>query len=141
MIDKNNAEQAWISIILRVAIGLMFAWAGLSKFMMGLDNFGGMVMGMFKDTFLPGPLLRLYINVLPFAELLAGLWVLSGIKLRAAWVTVGFLLISLAFGLLVAKQNAADIYVFLLVVCVGLYMSKYDCCHVGGCCGKKNLER
>ena len=129
-IDKNNPEQSWISLILRLAVGLMFALAAYGKFTMGLGNFATMVTGMFKDTFLPAWLLNPYIAVLPWAEAVAGLWLLVGCKLREAWVFTALLLISLGFGLLVAKQSAADIYTYLLVASAGLYFSKYD----GGCC-------
>src|SRR5689334_20145276 len=102
-IDKNNPEQSWISCILRLAIGILFAVAAYSKFAMGLGNFSAGTAGMFKDTFLPGWLLNPYLAVLPFAEALAAVWLLVGCKVRYAWVFTSLLLISLGFGMTVAK--------------------------------------
>lgn len=130
-IDKANAEQAWISLILRIAISALFVVAALGKFM-GFNQYIEMVSGMFTGTPLPGWLLKPYIYVLPFAEALIPLWLLSGIKLKEGWVFTALVLITLAFGLVVARQSAADIYTYILVACVGLWVSKYDCCAIGG---------
>ena len=124
-IDKNNPEQSWISIILRVAVALMFVVAAIGK-LVDFNGYVAMTTGMFKDTILPGWLLTPYIYVLPFAEALIPVWLLVGFKLRAAWIYTAVVLTSLMFGLLIAKQNVADMFLFILVACVGLYMSKYD---------------
>ena len=134
-IDKENAELSWISLILRVAMGSLLAVAAYGKFS-GLGTYTTMITGMFKGTFLPGWLLSPYVNLLPYAEALAAIWLLVGVKLREAWVFTAFLLVSLAFGVVVAKQSAADNFVFVLVACLGLYVSRYDACALGKCCKK-----
>ncbi|MDO8674782.1 MAG: hypothetical protein Q7K71_01535 [Candidatus Omnitrophota bacterium] len=134
-IDKENAELSWISMVLRVAMASLFAVAAYGKFT-GLENYTAMIMGMFKDTFLPAWLLSPYVNLLPYAEALAAIWLLVGVKLREAWVFTAFLLVSLAFGIMVIKQSAADNFVFVLVACLGLYASRYDACALGKCCKK-----
>ena len=134
-IDKENAELSWISMVLRVAMGSLLAVAAYGKFS-GLEAYTTMVTGMFKGTFLPGWLLSPYVNLLPYAEALAAVWLLVGVKLREAWVFTAFLLVSLAFGVVVAKQSAADNFVFVLAACLGLYASRYDACALGKCCKK-----
>ena len=133
--DKNNIEQAWISLILRVAMGLLFAMATIAKFVMGLSATSGLMVSTFKDTWLPLALVVPYTYVLPFAEALIAVWLLTGIKLRAAWIFTSLVLLTLSFGLFVAKQTSvSDIYVYLIISCVGLYFSKYDKCVLGGKC-------
>ena len=134
-IDKEHAEQCWISFILRVAMASLFGVAALSKFMGGVEVTANYIQGMFKGSFLPATLVTPYAYALPFAEALVALWLLSGIKLRAAWIFTAFVLISLAFGLVVAKQpTAADVYLYVVIACIGLYFSRYDSC--GLCCKK-----
>ncbi len=137
MIDKNNPEMSWISLILRVAVGLMFVMACFSKFAGGFGTYVTAIMDMFKGSFLPGWLLTPYVYALPFVEGLVGLWLLTGIKLRAGWILTAFVLISLAFGMMVAKQQAGDIYTYVLMVCAGIYTSKFDGCCLGNCGCKK----
>jgi len=117
MIDKNHPEECWISLILRIGMALLF---GVAAFMMN----------MFKDTFLPGWLLAPYINVLPFAESLIAIWLLTGIRLRAAWIFTAFVLLSLGFGMIVVKQGttASENYIYMIIACLGIYLSKYDRC-------------
>ncbi len=132
---KNCTEQALISLILRLAIALIFAVAALSKFMMGLDASVLALTGMFKDAFLPAPLVTLYAQLLPFVEAIIAVWLLSGVKLKEAWLFTAITLLSLGFGLMVAKQSAADVYIFVLMACAGLHFSQHDTC----CFGKKKV--
>lgn len=127
-VNKDHIELCWISLIVRVAMASLFFMAALGKFMMGLDVSSGYIIASFKDTFLPSWLLVPYTNILPFAEALVPVWLLTGYKLRAGWVFTAGLLITLAFGLSVSKQSPADIYTYILVACLGLYLSRFDCC-------------
>lgn len=131
-IDKNHVELWWISLIVRIAMASLFFVAALSKFMMGLDAMTAHILTTFKDTILPSWMLSPYATILPFAEALIPVWLLTGYKLRAGWVFTAFLLVTLAFGLSVSKQSAADVYIYLLVACLGLYLSRYDRCVLGG---------
>ena len=136
-IDKEHAEEGWISLILRLAMASLFGMAALGKFKMGLPVATAYVQSVFKDNWLlPDGLVTLYGMVLPFAEATIAVWLLTGIRLRAAWIFTAFVLISLAFGMMVAKQYAfaASNYVYVLMACAGLYFSRYDCC---GLCKKK----
>lgn len=133
--DKDHVEEGLISLILRVSMASLFLIAGVDKFMKGLNLVSESFTMMFKDTLLPPALVGPYAYFIPFAEVLIALWLLSGIKLRAAWVFTAFLLISLSFGMVIAKQyaTAADNYAYVLMACAGLYFSRYDCCALGKC--------
>lgn len=130
---KNCTDQAWISLILRTAIASLFAVAAIAKFAGGLEASASSITGMFAGTFLPAALVGLYANLLPFAEAAVAIWLILGVKLKEAWISTAFLLISLGFGLLVAKQSAADIHIYVLIACIGLHFSSHDsCCLIKG---------
>ena len=129
---KDCSKECWISFILRIAMASLFAVAALSKFIGGLEGVAASFTGMFKDTFLPSALVALYAYVLPWVEALIAVWLILGIRLKAAWILTAFTLISLAFGLMVAHQDTvSQIYIYLLAACAGLYFSEFDKCILG----------
>lgn len=134
---KNCSKEAWISCILRLAFVVMFGNAALAKFMMGLGTSSQFIIGMFKATWLPAPLVGAYAVLLPWVEAVIALWLLSGICLKEAWVLTAVTLISLGFGLMVAQSPmASGVYGYILMACAGLYFSDFDQCKIGGCCQK-----
>ena len=136
--NKNCSKESWISFILRMAIASLFAVAAFDKFHNGLDGVVTQFTEMFKTSWLPLPLVAVYARLIPWVEALIALWLLAGICLKAAWILTAFTFISLAFGLIVAHQPAAaDIYIYVLTACAGLYFSEFDTCHLGCGCGKK----
>ena len=132
-IDKEHAEECWISFILRLAMVTIFGVAAASKFMMGVAGASRNIQEMFSSSWLlPSWLVAPYASVLPFAEALIAIWLVIGIKLREAWIFTAFVLISLAFGLMVAKEPmVANVYMYVLMACAGLYFSRYDHCALG----------
>ena len=130
--DKDHVEEGWISIILRLAMASLFAVAASYKFIGGIGKTVSTFQEMFKATWLPMFLVTPYAYAIAFAEVLIALWLLSGYKLRAGWIFTSFVLISLAFGLTVAKQSSADMYIYLVIACGGIYVSRYDHCGIGG---------
>jgi thiosulfate dehydrogenase [quinone] large subunit len=132
-LNKERIEENWISLILRVAMGLLFLIAAQAKFAMGLGQTSGFISGMFKDSFLPSFLVVPYTYLLPFAEALVAAWLLTGYKLRTGWVFTAGVLVSLTFGLMVTKSpTAADMFVYIFISCVGIYVARYDHCVLGG---------
>ena len=134
---KNCSKEGWISFILRLSMVSLMGNAALGKIMMGPDKVVTMFTGMFKDTYLPGPLVAGYAWSITWMEALIAVWLLLGIRLKEGWVFTALTIISLAFGLTVTKSpNVADLYVYLLVACAGLYFSSYDECNLLKCCKK-----
>ena len=127
--EKDHVEEGWISIVLRLAMAMLFAVAASYKFIGGIGATVQMFQGMFKETWLPGFLVTPYAYSIAYFEALIAVWLLSGYKLRAGWVFTSLILISLAFGLTVAKQPSADMFTYLIITCVGIYVSRYD--HLG----------
>lgn len=130
---KEWSEGALISIILRLAMAALFTAAAVGKFQGGLENVAAQIKTAFQNTWLPMPLVTLYVKVLPYVEALIPVWLLSGWRLRSAWTLTGILLVTLAFGTLVTQQGetAAHNYFYVLMACAGLYFSKHDCLHFG----------
>lgn len=129
--EKDHVEEGWISIILRMAIAMLFAVAASYKFIGGIGTTVQMFEGMFKATWLPMCLVTPYAYSIAYIEALIALWLLSGFKLRAGWICTSLVLISLAFGLTVAKQPSADLFTYLIIACAGIYVSRYDHCGLG----------
>ena len=134
---KNCSKESWISFILRIAVASLFAVAAAYKFTGGLDALVKQFTGMFQNTFLPASLVAIYARILPWLEALIAVWLLIGIRLKAAWIVTAFTLISLSFGLTVAKQSPADTYVYIVIACLGIYFSEFDTCCIGAK-GKNN---
>ena len=130
-INKDYPEQHWISLILRAAMSLLFAMAALGKFLGGLGVTAEHFQAMFKETWLPLWLVTPYAYAIAFMEALIAIWLLSGIKLKEGWIFTVLVLLSLAFGLMAALKPATDIYTYILIACVGIYVSRYDSCAMG----------
>ncbi|MCB9756876.1 MAG: hypothetical protein H6753_00450 [Candidatus Omnitrophica bacterium] len=128
--NKEYSELSWISIILRVAMSSLFLVAGINKFATGLGYSAEQIMLSFSKTWLPGFLVAPYAYALPFVEIVLALWIFSGQYIKKAWITAAFVLTTLAFGMVVAGQHAiaASNYVYVVIACLGLYVSRYDCC-------------
>jgi uncharacterized membrane protein YphA (DoxX/SURF4 family) len=126
----------WISLILRLAIAALFLSAAVSKLKGGAESIQGTVAyfeSAFAETWLPGLLVKSFGYITPFAEALIVLWLIVGFRLKAAWVFTCLMMISLAFGMAVAKNydTAANNFNYVLICCAGLYFSRYDRYHVG----------
>ena len=128
---KDCTKEGWISFILRIAMASLFAMAAAGKFVGGLDNIVAQFIGMFQSTWLPAPLVSLYARLLPWAEAALAVWLVLGIRLQEAWISTAFVLISLAFGLMVVHEpTSSSLYIYILVACAGLYFSSYDTCTI-----------
>lgn len=142
MMDENSdCAKGGASLLLRLAVASIFIAAVVGKFQMGFGQMVPMFQGMFKETWLPGSMVTIYATVLPWLELLIPVWLLSGFRLKCAWLFTGLVLISLAFGMMVAKNIpvATGNYMFVLMCCAGLYFSSFDCLQ-WGCCKKEKAE-
>jgi len=141
MNEKSDCAKGGASLLLRLAVASIFIAAVVGKFQMGFGAMVPMFEGMFKETWLPMPLVTLFAMVLPWLEILIPIWLLSGYRLKCAWLFTGLVLIALAFGVLVAKKMDVALanYMYVLMCCAGLYFSTFDCLQ-WGCCAKEKPE-
>ncbi len=130
-ISAEQSAGAWASLMLRLTIASLFVAAVVPKWMQGLgapralaDTF----VKTFENGWLPIALVRPMGYLNPLIETLIPIWLVLGIWLRAAWVFTTLFLISLAFGMASLGKHdvAANNYTYVLIACVGLYMSRYD---------------
>ncbi len=137
--DKKDHVKGAISLILRLAIASLFIATAVSKFQMGTTQVVSFFQATFKGTWLPMWLVTLQARLIPWIEIAIPVWLLSGRRLQMAWFATALVLVSLGFGMAVAKNYsvASNNYFFVLMSCVGLYFSPYDCFKPGACCKSK----
>ena len=75
-------------VLLRITMGAVFLFYGVDKFIMGRAAVAGGIMQEFDKTFLPHALVALFVNVLPFLEVILGACVLLGLLTT---ITLGLL--------------------------------------------------
>lgn len=118
---EHPAHRECAYALLRATLGIVFLFAGISKFMMGIGTF---VSGL-QETFagkLPMALVLPFGYALPFLEVTAGLLLVAGLFNYFGSVLAGLMMIALIFGKLVegdaptvAHNLSYSVIVFLLV--------------------------
>lgn len=98
-INGRRGDRAWALLFARLVLGLIFFMAGEWKvFQLGPLEHVRKFFLPFADTFLPVWSLWLVGAVIPFVELIAGALVILGWRIRAALVSLGFVLAIVTFG-------------------------------------------
>lgn len=77
--------QPWISLIVRISMGIIMVWAGVAKML----DLPGSVRAVRAYHVLPEAVVPTFGTVLPFAEILLGFVLIAGIASR--WAAVGYL--------------------------------------------------
>ena len=99
-------DRAWAILFARLVLGLIFFMAGVMKvFQLGPLNHARKYFLPFADTFLPVWSLWAMGVVIPFVELIAGALVILGLRVREALVALGFVLVVVTFGHLLARAS------------------------------------
>lgn len=140
---EKHTEGCWVSLILRLAVALLFIGAAVPKWMGPPGATAASFQEFFKETWLPLSLVNLHGRLVPWIEALIPIWLLLGFRLRLAWVFTALFLVSLAFGMVVAQKGdiAAYNYLYVLIACAGLHFSQFDRFSIdglgrtNGCCG------
>ncbi len=137
---RERTEGCWASLILRLAVAALFFAAAVGKWMKGgpsvtADGF----VETFAGTWLPAPMVRVHGLLTPIIESVIPVWLVLGVKLKAGWIFTGLFLVTLAFGMSVAGKHdiAAANYNYVLIACIGLYLSQYDRINLDRCLGRK----
>lgn len=125
---KNTNQLSLISLILRISIGLLFLGAAIIKVQGGIDGSIAYYMSMFKESIFPEFLVKIHASMIMFLEFALGLWLLSGLKLKYAWIASALTLISLAFGMIFVYKFdvVSDNFIYVLITCLGIYIEPYD---------------
>lgn len=123
---KKNLH--WFSILLRLSIGSLFLIAAINKMPMGVSGTIAMFQSVFEKSLLPSFFVTAFASVIIFVEVILGVWLLSGFKLRLAWIISGLTMVSLAVGMAFAmKYDVAGMnYIYVFFCGVGLVVSDQD---------------
>jgi len=134
-LDRLSGSQKaeWL---LRWALAVFFFFAGLGKIIGGVSAFVYQMTPGFEDTMLPVALVAGFFWIVPFLEVLLGVWLLVGFRRECALFTTGVLLVIFLFGHKIKGDGGAAImpmFVYILTVAGALYLpAAWDL----GCCGK-----
>jgi thiosulfate dehydrogenase [quinone] large subunit len=135
MSSRHPDPVSGATLLLRLALGMLFFFAAVNKFVGGYDNFTSYILSDFEDTWLPAFLLYPYAYALPFVELVLGAVLILGLATRWSFLIAGVLLISLAFGKVVQQEYGvvASNLNYVLIAAAGLWTSsKGDDYGLGG---------
>lgn len=99
MRDAAAAGRAWALLLARLILGLIFFMAGLFKvFGVGPLQHARQFFLPYSDTFLPVWSLWVTGSLIPIVELVAGLLLLAGWRIREALLALGGVLVVVTFG-------------------------------------------
>lgn len=97
--NRDHLDRSWALLFARLVLGLIFFMAGVWKvFQLGPLEHARKYFLPFSDTFLPVWSLWATGVIIPFVELLAGGLLILGLQIRAALVSLGFVLVIVTFG-------------------------------------------
>lgn len=110
----------------------LFGVAAIGKFINGIDGVVKYFESMFAESWLPMSMVTMQAQTVAYVEVLIAIWLLTGFKLKEAWIFTALFTITLAFGMMVISKHdvAANNYFYVVLCCGGLYFSRYDCFNV-----------
>lgn len=119
---------AWGAFVLRLSLGMLFFTAGLNKFIGGLAGARQGIAGMFTKTWLPPWSVALFVDVLPYLEVLFGALLILGLFRIIVIPLASLLMMSLAFGMMVANQSAVAAYnmIYVFMFASLCFASRWD---------------
>ncbi|MBP3193504.1 MauE/DoxX family redox-associated membrane protein [Natronogracilivirga saccharolytica] len=113
--------------ILRIILGINMLGRSMVR-IPELNEFASGMAGNFADTILPAPFVHVYAFVIVFAEAVIGVLLIAGWKTRWALLTMGILLATLTFGMLLQQNfgTVANILIYTIAVAFLLFNTRYD---------------
>lgn len=123
----NPAYRKAAYALLRLTLGIVFLFSGVSKFMAGLGNLAGEQAQQFAGK-LPVPLVTAFFYVLPFIEVAIGALLVLGLFNGFALILSGLLLAALTFGTVMKGDfaTAAHNVSYALVNAALLWFAYYN---------------
>jgi hypothetical protein len=124
----TESALQWVSVLMRLSIGTLFLSAAFLKMPGGVPGTIAYYNSLFKNSLLPQFLVSAHASVIIYCEFTIALWLLTGFRLTLAWKVAGFLLLSLAVGMVFAgKYDVASAnYLYILFCALGLISSPWD---------------
>jgi thiosulfate dehydrogenase (quinone) large subunit len=98
-VDQDASQNHRIAYALfRLTLGLNIFFHGFIRIVVGRQNFVAQTEKLFTNTFLPMWQVHLFLSILPFLEVLVGLFLILGLLTRWALVGGALLMMVLIFG-------------------------------------------
>ncbi len=123
MFEKNNTGASLAEGLLRYAMALFLLLSGIAKLRMGLSFFVSNASSGFENSFLPMIIVTGFLFILPFLEILLGLWLFTGWKREMALFKTGILLLILLLGILAKGDGTLIQSMFIYFLVVGFALS------------------
>ncbi|HTZ60909.1 MAG TPA: MauE/DoxX family redox-associated membrane protein [Acidobacteriaceae bacterium] len=126
--QSRRGDGAMAYLLLRAVIGLNILMHGISRIHAGLSTFADGMVGMFKQTPLPGPLVHVFGLSLPWAEAVIGFMLLTGAGTRVALIVASLMILCLTFGVGLRQdwQVAGLQLTYVLIYAVLLAFREYN---------------
>lgn len=115
-------------MIVRIGLGATIALNGIGKLMGDVPGFVDKMGGKFTESFVPMWMIDPVLWIIPAAEVVIGLWLLSGIKRIGALLAFGIMMVVFAIGhLLMGDHNLTGIFVYLIATGLTLSLPARGC--------------
>jgi uncharacterized membrane protein YphA (DoxX/SURF4 family) len=88
MLIKNYLQHRWVSLALRLLLGFIFVYSGISK----LGDLAGFAEAIDNYRILPRPAVNTFAIILPWVELLSGACLFSGVLLHGGALLITIML-------------------------------------------------
>jgi uncharacterized membrane protein YphA (DoxX/SURF4 family) len=112
--EPGPLTRSLVALSLRLGLGLIFLMAGLGKFQaIKAGKYPAMIIDQFASSPLPEAQVRLFAQVLPYAEVALGAGLLAGLFTTVTAALAAILLANLLFGQVIL--NHADQYPGMLI--------------------------
>jgi uncharacterized membrane protein YphA (DoxX/SURF4 family) len=112
--EPGPLTRSLVALSLRLGLGLIFLMAGLGKFQaIKAGKYPAMIVEQFASSPLPEAQVRLFANVLPYAEVALGAGLLAGLFTTVTAALAAILLAHLLFGQLI--MNHVEQYPGMLI--------------------------
>jgi uncharacterized membrane protein YphA (DoxX/SURF4 family) len=124
--EPGPFTRSLVALVLRVGLGLMFLMFGLAKFQAKeTGGYPAMITKQFEKSPLPPAMVKLFADVLPYAEVGLGALLIAGLFTTITAALAGALLLHLTFGQLILNQidKIPSMLTYLLVAAAVLWTS------------------
>jgi uncharacterized membrane protein YphA (DoxX/SURF4 family) len=124
--EPGPFTRSLVALVLRAGLGLMFVMVGLDKFAaIKAGKYPAMIVDQFAAAPLRPELVKLFADVLPYAEVALGGLILAGLFTTISAALAGVLLVHLLFGHLVLHKidQLPSMMTYLLVDAAILWLS------------------
>lgn len=120
----SSDSKSYFLFCSRILFGAWLSYLGIAKWIGGASGFVGYISKTFAEAWPPEAMIVGMAWTILVAEVVCGLWLLTGIKARVAWSATALLLFSLVLGQTMLQHFDVVAnnwqYVFFAILCASL---------------------